>query len=131
MSYAVASALQSALYARLSTDPELAGTPVYDAMPPGTGTGTYVLIGPEDARDASDKTGGGTEHRVTVSVISDAAGFQTAKTVAGQVSTAMADLPPLGQGVLVGVTFLRALARRIGEGEQRRIDLTFRARTEG
>ena len=131
MSYAVAAALQSALYQRLATAPALTGTPVYDAMPPGAGTGTYILLGPEDARDASDKTGGGAEHRVTVSVISDSAGFQAAKTVAGKVSTSLlGGSLTLTQGRVVGITFLRAVAKRIDEGVQRRIDLTFRARTE-
>lgn len=131
MSYAVAAALQSAIYTRLVTDPALTGTPVFDAMPPGAGTGTYLLLGPEDVRDASDKTGGGAEHRVTISVISDAAGFQTAKVVAGKASAALVNAGlTLTEGRLVGLTFLRAVAKRVDDGAQRRIDLTFRARTE-
>lgn len=57
MSYGVAAALQAAVYQRLVG--QLVGVQVYDALPPGAGTGTFVIIGPEEARDASDKTGGG------------------------------------------------------------------------
>ena len=129
MSYAIAAALQSAIYARLVA--EIPATPVYDAMPPGAGTGTFILLGPEDVRDASDKSGGGAEHRVTVSVISDATGFQPAKIVAGAVGEALLGASlSLDRGRLVGITFLRAVAKRIDEGNVRRIDLTFRARTE-
>jgi hypothetical protein len=134
MSYGVASALQGAIYQRLrasSALDALVGDAIYDAVPPGTVTGTYVSIGPEDVRDASDATGGGAQHDFTVSIITDAAGFQAAKEVAATVSDALVDATLiLARGRLVGLWFLRARARRVETGETRRIDLTFRARVE-
>lgn len=130
MSYAAAAALQSAVFQRLSTAPALAGIAVHDALPPSP-PGLFVLIGPEDVRDASDKSGAGAEHRLTISVISDAEGFLAAKTVAVAISDLMAGaLPALSRGRVVSLAFDRAQARRIDEGTVRRIDLTFRARIE-
>lgn len=141
MSYAVAAALQEAIFARLSADAALAalvGNAIHDAIPPGTAPGTFVLIGPEEARDASDGTGAGAEHRLTISVITTAAGFQTAKAAAVAVSDALAaaPLPVLARGRLVGLWFQRAVARREspaaaqGAAEVRRIDMIWRARVE-
>ncbi|MDZ4095845.1 MAG: DUF3168 domain-containing protein [Paracoccaceae bacterium] len=131
MSYGVAAALQAAIYQRLTAATALTGVPVLDAVPPGAGTGTFVLIGPEDVADQSDKTGGGAEHRLLISVVSDGAGFQEAKTVAVAISDALIDAQlVLGRGRLVGLRFVKAQARRRDEGRVRRIDLTFRARVE-
>lgn len=131
MSYGAAQALQAAIYQRLTGTAALAGVPVVDALPTGQGKGTFVLIGPEEVFDQSDKTGRGAEHRFTVSVISDAAGFLAAKAVAVAVSDSLVDAPlSLTRGRLVGLWFLRAAARRLAEGRARRIDLTFRARVE-
>lgn len=134
MSYATADALQAAVYQRLRVSvalDTLVGDAIYDAVPPGTVTGTYVSLGPEDVRDASDATGDGAEHDFVVSVVTDAAGFQSAKAVAAAVSDALVDAPLLlARGRLVGLWFLRARARRVEAGETRRIDLTFRARVE-
>lgn len=134
MSYAVAEALQAAVFGRLAGDAALAGlvgAAIYDAVPPGAGTGTFVLIGPEEVRDASDKTGDGAEHRLVISVVSDAAGFQAAKAAAVAVSDALAgaDLV-LARGRLVSMAFVKGVARRTTNGTGRRIDLTFRARVE-
>ncbi len=132
MSYRGAAALQAAVFARLAGWPALAGVTVLDAMPAGGGGGTFVLIGPEEARDASDRTGTGAEHRLVISVISDATGFLAAKTVAVAVSEALADAAGLvlAVGRLVGLEFQRAQARRLEDGDVRRIDLTFRARLD-
>ena len=43
--------------------PALAGVAIYDAVPPSP-AGTFVLVGPEEVRDASDKSGAGAEHRL-------------------------------------------------------------------
>lgn len=135
MSYGVGAALQAAVYQRLrgsSALDALIGDAIYDAVPPGTVTGTYVSLGPEDVRDASDVTGDGAEHDFVVSVVTDAAGFQSAKAVAAAVSDQLVDATLiLARGRLVGLWFLRAKARRVETGETRRIDLTFRARVEG
>ena len=131
MSYGMAHALQAAIYQRLTAIPELAGVPVADALPKGQGTGTFILIGPEDVIDQSDKTGQGAEHRFAVSVISDAAGFLAAKAVAVLVSDSLIGAPlVLARGRLSGLWFLKAVARRLDDGKARRIDMTFRARVE-
>lgn len=130
MSYGAAVALQAAVYQHLTASPVLAGVAVHDAVPPGP-AGTFVLVGPEEVLDASDKTGAGAEHRLVVSVISDSAGFLAAKTIAAAISDSLGGAGlTLARGRLVSMSFQRASARRIDEGEVRRIDLTFRARIE-
>ena len=131
MSYSAAAALQSAVFLRLSGWPSLAGVAVVDAVTPGSGTGTFVLLGPETANDQSDKSGAGAEHLFQVAIISDATGFIAAKTAAGHVSDALVGASlSLITGNLVGLTFVRAAAKRLNVGDSRRIDLTFRARIE-
>lgn len=134
MSYGIGAALQAAVYQKLVSDAALGalvGAAVYDSIPPGTVTGTYVSLGPEDVRDASDQVGRGAVHEFTVSVVTDQAGFQSAKAVATAVSDALsnADLA-LARGRLVGLWFLSARARRVEKADIRRIDLLFRARVE-
>ena len=130
MSYAAAPALQQAVFQHLTNWPALAGVAIYDAVPPNV-TGTFVLIGPEEARDQSDKTGAGAEHQMVISVITDATGFLSIKTIAADISDALINAAlTLSQGQLISLLFLRASARRIEEGETRRIDLTFRARVQ-
>ena len=93
--------------------------------------GAYVTLGAEDVRDLSDKSGSLTDVRLTVSVMSDAEGFATAKAVAGAACDALADAAPgLERGRIVSLRFLRATARRVRAGQARRIDLTFRAIVE-
>lgn len=135
MSYAMAAGLQAAVFQRLTADAGVAalvGAAVYDAAPPGDLPPTYVTLGPEEARDASDRTGNGARHRFTVSVVSEVAGFAAAKAVAGAVCDALEDAPlALARGRLVGLWFERASARRSGPaGQVRQIDLRFRARVE-
>lgn len=131
MSYLASAALQTALFARLSTAPQLAGVLIVDAMPPGLPAGSFVLIGPEVAQDQSDKTGGGAEHRLDIAVISNEAGFLPAKTIAAAISGLLVDADlPLDTGRLVSLRFVRAAARRLDDGSARRIDLQFRARVE-
>ncbi|MGO4915417.1 DUF3168 domain-containing protein [Pseudogemmobacter sp. W21_MBD1_M6] len=134
MSYGVSAALQAAVYQRLLGDAVLGGlvgAAVYDAAPAGLLPPTYVSLGPEDVRDQSDKTGSGAVHLFTVSVVTDAAGFQTAKVVAAAVSDALIDADlVLDRGRLVSLGFVKASARRVGTGTQRRIDLQFRARVD-
>lgn len=131
MSYGQAAALQAAVYQHLSALPELADTPVVDAIPKGQGGGSFVLIGSEEVRDLSDASGSGAEHRFTVSVISEAAGFNAAKDMAVAISDALNTAAlELSRGRLVGLWFQRATARRRDDGRVRRIDMTFRARVE-
>ena len=133
MSYAVASALQAAVYARLQSDialSALVGTDIYDALPTGSLPPLYVALGPETAKDASDVSGHGAWHRFLVSVVTAKSGFQTAKEAAAAISDALhgVDLS-LSRGTLVGLWFEKAKAGRESRG-LRRIDLTFRARVE-
>ncbi|ETX16165.1 gene transfer agent protein [Roseivivax halodurans JCM 10272] len=133
MSYAIASALQEAVYQRLIGDPAVSdatGGHVYDALPSGTPPGLYLTLGDEQVRDASDKTGSGAWHDLTLAVVSGPAGFLAAKTVAVAASDALADADlALARGRLVSLRFLKARARRLADGG-RRIDLNFRARVE-
>ncbi|TCP61924.1 uncharacterized protein DUF3168 [Rhodovulum bhavnagarense] len=132
MSYRTGAALQAAIYERLAGDPGLGaliGEAIYDALPRGSLPRTYVSLGPEDVRDASDATGAGALHRFTVSVISDVGGFETAKAAAGAVSDALTGQGlELSRGYLVRLSFDRARARRVGAKDRRRIDLRFVAR---
>jgi hypothetical protein len=134
MSYAMASALQSAVFLRLTADltlSDLVGSAVYDVAPPGGLPGLYVTLGPEDVRDLSDADQHGASHEFVVSVVSDADGFMVAKTVAAAVSDALIDAPlVLSRGRLISLVFLRARAQRVAKGSQRQIDLRFRARVE-
>jgi len=134
MSYGVSAALQSAVYQRLTADTALAalvGTDIYDTVPTGVAPSTYVSLGTEDVVDMSDKSGRGAVHVFTVSVVTDAAGFQSAKSVAGAISDAILDAELiLSRGTLIYLNFEKAAARRVGDGEIRRIDLKFRARVE-
>lgn len=130
MSYAAAAALQTAVFQKLTAATALAGVAIYDAVPP-TPAGTFVLVGPEEVRDASDKSGAGAEHLLAISVVSDGTGFLSAKNIAVAISDELVGTSlTLTRGQLVSLLFLRASARRIDEGEVRRIDLTFRARIE-
>lgn len=133
MSYALSAPLQAAIYQHLRVDAQvqaLVGAHVYDALPPGPVPALYVALGPEKVRDASDTTGGGAWHDVTLSVVSDSAGFQSAKTVAGAVSDAIESAAlSLSRGRVVVLRFLRAEASRESAGV-RRIDLIFRARVD-
>lgn len=134
MSYAVSAALQTAVYQVLVSDAglgALVGSAIYDAVPPGILPPLYVTLGAEDVRDRSDQTAGGAEHSLTVSVITDAAGFHGAKQAAAAISDALVDADlSLTRGHLINLRFHRARARREGTGGIRRIDLSFRARVD-
>jgi len=135
MSYAMAGVLQAAIFGVLANDAALGalvGGAIHDGLPAGAVPETYVSLGPEAVRDRSDKGGAGALHRVTISVVSTAQGFSTAKAAAAAVCDALEGAAPvLSRGRVVGIWFERARARRTGgAGEVRRIDLNFRARVE-
>ncbi|HCP81492.1 MAG TPA: DUF3168 domain-containing protein [Octadecabacter sp.] len=131
MSYGVSAALQTAIYQALVADATLAGlvgADIYDALPAGTLPSLYVALGPELVKDMSDKTGAGAVHEFTVSVVTDSAGFATAKQAAAAVSDVLVDAAlVLSRGSLVALNFYRAKAVRVGTADERRIDLTFKA----
>lgn len=134
MSYGVSAALQQAVFQRLQGDAtlnSLVGSSIFDAAPSGTVPTTYVSLGPEDVSDASDKTGAGAVHEFTVSVVTESAGFSAAKNVAAAISDTLVDAPlALSRGTLISLRFLKARAKRVQDGDIRRIDLRFRARVE-
>lgn len=134
MSYGVSQALQVAVFDALSADAGLAavvGTAIYDQIPAGAVPSIYVSLGPETVLDRSDGDSSGAEHRFVVSVVSDAAGFATAKTAAVAISDALqeADLS-LTRGQLIYLKFDRAVAKRDTSANLRRINLRFRARVQ-
>lgn len=134
MSYSMAAPLQAAVYGQLQASPALTalvGAAIFDAAPPGALPGTYVVLGPEEAQDRSDHCLAGAAHDFTVSVISDAAGFNTAKQAAAAITDALvgADLT-LSRGRLIVLSFQRAKALRADRGTRRRVDLRFRALVE-
>ncbi len=134
MSYGSAVALQAAVYARLTSDTDLAGlvgAAIYDSVPAGNLPETYVSIGAEEARVRGDATGVIAEHDFSVSVVSSAAGFAIAKSAAAVVAEALeADGIVLATGRLMDLRFLSARARRVRDADVRRIELRFRARID-
>ena len=134
MSYASGAALQGAIWQILNDDAALGAlvSGVFDAPPPGTPQGTWVILGEEEATDRGDATGPGAEHKLTVSVVSDATGFLTAKQAAARISDLLTwTTPALTEGRVVAIWFHDARARRLEGGTLRRLDLRFRARIEG
>ncbi len=137
MTYAAGVALQGAVYQQLRGDTALAdlvGDAIYDAMPVQAPSGVYVSLGPDDARDMGDMTGRGSRHDFIVSVLSgtdESDGFGAVKQVAAAVTEALeTETLTLDPGQLVGLWFMRAKARRVENGGERRVDLTFRARID-
>ncbi len=134
MSYAVSSALQAAIYQTLVQSADLAsvvGVHVYDALPAGSLPDVFVTLGAEVVRDKSVYDTAIAEHDFSVTVTTQLAGFQLAKDAAAAVSDALvgAELS-LSRGRLIGLRFLKATAKRTGTGEQRQIDMRFRAHVE-
>lgn len=134
MSYGVSAALQAAIYAALTSNTaltDLVGQAIYDAVPAGDVPDLYVRFGSETVREASDGSGAGAAHSLTISVITTNPGFASAKAAAAAVSDALHDAPlTLGRGRLVSLRFERAAAQRIDAGSGRQIDLRFRARVQ-
>lgn len=134
MSYGSAVALQTAVFGRLTGNPTLTGlvgAAIYDAVPAGTLPETYVSLGVEEARSRGDSAGAVADHDVMVTVVSSAAGFATAKAAAAAVSSALEEPGlTLSAGRLMDLRFLTARARRVRDGDVRRIDLRFRARID-
>ncbi len=134
MSYGMAGALQAAIYERLSNDEiieALVGDAVFDAMPVGELPGTFVSLGLETARDASDVAQSGALHTFDILVVTTKPGFAMAKAIAGAVSDALreADLV-LSRGRVVYLRFVNARAQRGDGAASRQIRMRFRARLE-
>ena len=134
MSFAMSGPLQTAVFGALVADGALAaivGDAIYDAVPTGTPPEIYVRLGTEVTTDASDRSGGGALHRLSVSVITSLPGFAQVKAAAGAISDALheADLT-LTRGRLVYLRFERARAVRTESAATRQIDLRFAARVQ-
>jgi len=134
MTYGVSAALQTALFGALSGDADLSNLvsgAIFDAEPAGVLPEIYVTLGPETVRAGSDGSGGGALHEFVISVVTDAAGFATAKVAAVAVCDVLIDAElDLWRGRLVSCRFAKAKAARVEKGAARRIDLTFRARVD-
>jgi hypothetical protein len=134
MTYAISAALQVAVYGALAGDATLSGLvggAVFDAEPAGSLPELYVTLGPESVRAGSDGSGGGAVHEFVISVVTDSAGFTTAKQVGVVVCDILIDAElALDRGRLVSCRFQKAKAARAESGTARRIDLTFRARVD-
>lgn len=134
MSFTMSEPLQAAIFAALDADAPLAGlvgNAIYDAVPTGALPSIYVRLGSETARDASDGSGAGAVHRITVSVITTQPGFSGAKAAAGAISDVLHDADlTLSRGRLISLRFQRGSARRIDAVASRQIDLIFRARVQ-
>lgn len=125
MTYA-GTALQGAIYAHLQGMAGLAGVPVVDATP-GVVAETMVVIGQEEVLYRGDQGGRLAEHRIVLSILSEAEGFARAKEVAGIVTEGLVDADvPLAIGGLVELVPLRVVAKRLDDGSIRRIDITLR-----
>lgn len=131
MSYVMSQALQQAIYAALTGDATLqtlVGAAIFDAPPAGSIPSLYISLGPEVVRDRSATGAKGARHDFTISVVTDAGGFDQAKQVAAAISDRLVQpLDPLARGRVVALNFLKARARRDEAGQQRRIDMVFRA----
>ena len=130
MSFFGSTALQAAVYDRLSNDTvmvSLVGSDIYDVLPSGTIPDIYVTIGDERVKDASDSTGDAVRVEFDVSVVSRSGGFQAAKSTGYAIINALVSTPmTLTQGHLAGLWFLKTTAKRTGDPEVRRLDLTFK-----
>ena len=102
---------------------------VFDAEPDGA-PDLYVALGPERVVDRSDGSGAGAEHLFRVGVVTTRDGFAAAKRAAARVSAVLEAGLALPEGRLVALAFRGARARRDRRDGTRRVDLTFRARTE-
>lgn len=127
MTYALAAPLQAAVFARLVDDPALAGVPVFDAAPEGAVAPVYVVLGAEDVRDRSDKTGRAAQHRFVLTVAGDGGGFHALKETAAAIEVALGAGLVLTRGRVALMRFERAVARRDRDGTRRRVEMTFRA----
>ncbi len=134
MSYGAALALQKAVFAHLSGDAGVTaalGGAVFDAVPPGALPETYAVLGAEEVRSRGDSSGATARHDFSVSVVSTAAGFAAAKQAAAAIADALAGAAlVLERGHLNDLALVKTRALRLQGGQQRRIDLRFRARID-
>ena len=129
-----ASALQKAIYARLSADAALAAltgaNAVTDRRPAAPAAPLVVLAG-IDSTDHSTATEPGEEHIVTLEVWSDAAGHRQAQAIAAAARAALHDAAlTLAGHRLVLLLHRDTQLRRDGKSRFHRAEMRFRAVTE-
>ncbi|MCG7492072.1 DUF3168 domain-containing protein [Thalassobius sp. Cn5-15] len=132
MTYALAAALQQAVFDRLSNDADLLTLVdgVYDALPAGTAPDRYVQIGAEKVTPRSDKSGTGARHELQLLIVGQDTGFLPVKLAAVRISDLLQDTPlSLTRGHLLRLWFLSAEARRDRSDNSRQIILRFAAQT--
>ncbi len=131
MTMVLAAPLQTALFERLSTAPELTSLNgrIYDDAPhqSADAADAYVTIGDESVSAWDTATETGAIHNVVIRVYSPVRGFLTSKQIAGAICEALCaqDLA-LTRGHVITQEFIGAETRREEQGALRRIDLTFR-----
>ena len=135
MTYRLSAALQSAIFDRLSNDPDVDaafGGAVFDTPPAGELPSLYLTIGSEDVTARDDKSGSGAVHRLALAIVASNSGFFDAKSAAGLVETSLTRPGPwlMDQGRIVDVRFSKARAHQDRSGQTRRIDLQFRVRVD-
>ena len=129
-----ASALQRAIYARLSADAALAAltgaNAVTDRRPAAPGAPLVVLAG-IDSTDHSTATEPGEEHVVSLDIWTDAAGHRQAQAIAAAVRTALHDAALALSGHRLVLLFHRdTRISRDGASRFHRAQMRFRAVTE-
>ena len=136
MTYALAAALQEAVFAALAGSAEVAaevGGRVYDAPPhadaPEAAAGPYVTLGDERVEAFAAQGLTGAVHEIEVSVHGGAEGYAAVKRAAAAVAAALEAAQALAVGRVASADFTGARARRTRDGG-RRIDLRFRFRVE-
>lgn len=137
MSYSLSSALQAAVYERLSEDAFLAslvGSAIYDEplQQAHNSESAYVVVGEETVRPFDTQTSSGALHDFDVTVHSGHFGFDCAKRIAGRICAALVGSQwDLAGGKIVDIRFLRARAQRGRSPVKRTISLRFRAVVDG
>ena len=130
MTMVLAAPLQTALFARLTSAPELASLNgrIYDDAPHQSAdvADAYVTIGDESVVAWDTATDKGAIHSLVIRIYSPVRGFLTSKQIAGAVCDVLCDNElTLSRGRVVTQQFIRAETRREEQGALRRIDLTF------
>lgn len=137
MTYAIAAALQKAIFEALSADAaltSLVADAIYDAPLPLDSVARpaeYLTLGPERVRGLGAKDVDGAVHDFVVTVHSASDGFAASKAVAAAVCDVLLDASlTLERGHLAGLCFLKARADTATPPDKRLISLHFRAFVE-
>jgi hypothetical protein len=101
-----------ALQRWLTAGLQAAGMKVHD-VPPGDALPPYVTLGPDSTTEWSWKGGGGTEHRLVVTLWSGREGMQRTKAMLSDVEEVIGSLPRMIDGIrIVTLRVLRGQVKR-------------------